>query len=69
MIRYLNYAVLAACLVATVVVGLWLSGRAVRPLREVSEVTRHLEQGHLDIRSIADVRATSSASSRRRSIP
>ena len=51
MIRYLNYAVLAACLAATVVVGLWLSGRAVRPLREVSEVTRHLEQGHLDIRS------------------
>ena len=51
MIRYLNYAVLAACLVATVLVGLWLSGRAVQPLREVSEVTRHLEQGHLDVRS------------------
>jgi methyl-accepting chemotaxis protein len=51
MIRYLNYAVLAACLVATVLVGLWLSGRAVRPLREVADVTRHLEQGHLDVRS------------------
>jgi len=51
MIRYLNYAVLVACLVATLLVGLWLSGRAVRPLREVSDVTRHLEQGHLDVRS------------------
>src|SRR3954451_17139881 len=51
MIRYLNYAVLAACLVATVLVGLWLSGRAVQPLREVSAVTHHLEQGHLDVRS------------------
>ncbi len=51
MIRYLNYSVLAACLVATVLVGLWLSGLAVQPLREVSEVTRHLEQGHLDVRS------------------
>ena len=50
-IRYLNYAVLAACLVATLLVGLWLSGRAVRPLHEVSEVTRHMEQGHLDVRS------------------
>jgi methyl-accepting chemotaxis protein len=50
-IRYLNYAVLAACLVATVSVGLWLSALAVRPLREVSDVARHLEQGHLDIRS------------------
>ncbi len=51
MIRYLNYAVLVACLMATVFVGLWLSGRAVQPLREVSEVTHHLEQGHLDVRS------------------
>lgn len=50
-IRYLNYAVLAACLVATLLVGYWLSGRAVQPLREVSDVTRHLEQGHLDVRS------------------
>jgi methyl-accepting chemotaxis protein len=50
-IRYLNYGVLAACLLAAVLVGLWLSGRAVKPLLEVSEVTRHLEQGHLDIRS------------------
>jgi methyl-accepting chemotaxis protein len=51
MIRSQNYAVLAACLVAAVLVGLWLSGRAVQPLREVSEVARHLEQGHLDVRS------------------
>lgn len=51
MIRYLNYGVMAACLLATIVVGLWLSGRAVQPLREVTEVTRHLEQGHLDVRS------------------
>jgi methyl-accepting chemotaxis protein len=50
-IRYLNYTVLAACLVAAVMAGLWLSGRAVRPLREVSDVTRHMEQGHLDVRS------------------
>ena len=50
-IRYLNYAVLAACLVAAVLVGWWLSGVAVQPLREVSEVTRHLEHGHLDVRS------------------
>jgi methyl-accepting chemotaxis protein len=51
MIRYLNYTVLAACLAATVLVGLWLSGRAVQPLREVAEITQHLEQGHLDVRS------------------
>ncbi len=50
-IRYLNLGVLGICLVATVVVGLWLSGRAVRPLREVTAITRQLEQGHLDIRS------------------
>ena len=50
-IRYLNYAVLAACLLATLIVGLWLSGKAVEPLREVSRVTHHLEQGHLDVRS------------------
>ena len=50
-IRYLNYSVLAACLVAAVLVGWWLSGVAVQPLREVSAVTRHLEHGHLDVRS------------------
>jgi methyl-accepting chemotaxis protein len=50
-IRWLNVAVLAACLVATVTVGLWLSGRAVQPLREISGVTRLLEQGRLDVRS------------------
>jgi methyl-accepting chemotaxis protein len=50
-IRYVNYAVLAACLMATVSVGWWLSDFAVRPLREVSEVARHLEQGHLDVHS------------------
>jgi len=50
-IRYLNYSVLAACLVAAVLVGWWLSGIAVQPLREVSAVTRHLEHGHLDVRS------------------
>jgi methyl-accepting chemotaxis protein len=50
-IRYLNYSVLAACLVATVSVGLWLSGIVVRPLHEVAEVARHLEAGHLDVRS------------------
>jgi methyl-accepting chemotaxis protein len=50
-IRYLNHAVLAASLVAAVLVGLWLSARAVKPLHEVAGVTRHLQQGHLDIRS------------------
>lgn len=51
MIRYQNLAVLIGCLVATVLVGYWLSGRAVQPLREVAEVTHNLEQGHLDVRS------------------
>jgi methyl-accepting chemotaxis protein len=50
-IRYLSYSVLAACLVATVSVGLWLSGIAVQPLREIAEVARHLGEGHLDVRS------------------
>ena len=50
-IRYLNYAVLAACVIVTLLVGYWLSGRAVQPLREVADVTRHLEHGHLDVRS------------------
>jgi methyl-accepting chemotaxis protein len=50
-IRYLNYSVLAACLAATVSVGLWLSGIVVRPLHEVAEVARHLGEGHLDVRS------------------
>jgi hypothetical protein len=49
LIRYLNYALLATCLVATVLVGLWFSGRAVQPLREVSDVTRHLEHASAEL--------------------
>ena len=69
MIRYLNYAVLAACLVATVLVGLWLSGRAVQaPARGHR---RHAPPGARPPRRPVDRsrRATSSASSRRRSTP
>lgn len=50
-IQYQNYAVFAACLVATGIIGYWLSSRLVRPLSEVRDVTRMLEQGHLDVRS------------------
>jgi methyl-accepting chemotaxis protein len=50
-IQLQNVAVLAICVVTTIVVGAWLSRRLVRPLAEVRDVTRALEQGRLDIRS------------------
>jgi methyl-accepting chemotaxis protein len=52
-IRYQTIAVFAVCLVATVLLGVWLGGRLVRPVAEVTSVTRELEQGHLDVRSNA----------------
>ena len=50
-IRYQTMAVLAASLAGTVVVGLWLSGRFVRPLAELILVAGHLSEGRLDVRS------------------
>jgi methyl-accepting chemotaxis protein len=50
-IQLLNVGVLVICLVATAIVGAWFSQRLVRPLAEVRDVTRSLEQGRLDVRS------------------
>ena len=47
LIRYKNLAVLAACLLATVLVGQWLGSRFVRPLALATEATRQLERGQL----------------------
>ena len=47
-----SYSRAGACLVATVLVASGSRAQArAGPLREVAEVTRHLEQGRLDVRS------------------
>ncbi|HWE37370.1 MAG TPA: methyl-accepting chemotaxis protein [Isosphaeraceae bacterium] len=50
-IRVKVFVVFAACVVATLAFGLFLGGRFVRPLGRIIEVTRRLEDGHLDVRS------------------
>jgi methyl-accepting chemotaxis protein len=51
MIRYQSLAVLAACVVAAVILGLVLSDLFVRPLTQIVEVAHHLEQGDLRVRA------------------
>ena len=53
-IRYQTMGVLAASLVATIVVGVWLASRFVRPLGELIAVAGHLGEGRLDVRSHLD---------------
>jgi methyl-accepting chemotaxis protein len=55
-IRYQNIAVFIGCLTATLVLGIWLSNWFVKPLREVSQATKLLEQGDLSARSTVNRR-------------
>jgi methyl-accepting chemotaxis protein len=50
-IRWKILVVFLTCLLATVALGLLLGGRFVRPIERIIEVTRRLEDGHLDVRS------------------
>ncbi len=50
-IRYQNLAVFVGCLLATLLLGFWLSNWFVRPLHELAIATKLLEQGDLSAHS------------------
>ena len=49
--QYVTAAVFVACIVGTLVIGLYISRQFLSPLNHIMDITRQLQAGHLDVRT------------------